>query len=194
MISLLVDVQRWPAVPTAPNNDPIIAISKSASLEIIMALLPPSSSKALPNLAPTAAPTALPILVDPVAETKGILVSFAIHSPTSLPPIIKLQTPSGTLFLLNTSSMICWQAMAHKGVFSEGFHIHTSPQTQASIVFQLHTVTGKLKAEMIPTIPRGWYCSYIRWPGRSLCIVNPYNCLDKPTAKSQMSIISCTSP
>src|SRR5882724_2468424 len=133
----------------------MIAISRSASLVIIIALFPPSSSKALPNLAPTAAPTALPILVEPVADTNGILVSAAIHSPMSLPPTTRLQTPSGTLFFLNTSAMICWQATAQSGVFSEGFHIQTSPQTQPSILFQLQTATGKLKAEMIPTIPKG---------------------------------------
>ena len=72
--------------------------------------------------------------------------------------------------------------------------MQTSPQIQAKAVFQAQTATGKLNAEIIPIIPSGWYCSYILWPGRSECIVSPCNCLDKPTAKSQISIISWTSP
>src|SRR5215208_3994737 len=139
MMSRLVVVQRCPAVPTAPNKHPFTAISISASFEIIIALLPPNSSSALPSLAATAAPTALPMRVEPVAEIRGTRLSFAIHSPASRLPMIKLQTPSGTLFLANTSATICWQATAQREVFSEGFHIQTSPQTQASMLFQLHT-------------------------------------------------------
>ena len=48
----------------------------------MIALLPPSSNKDLPNLSATLAPTILPILVEPVAETKGILSSLVINSPT----------------------------------------------------------------------------------------------------------------
>src|SRR6478735_6925283 len=128
----------------------------------MMALFPPNSSRLLPSLDPTAAPTALPILVDPVAETSGIRSSFASHSPTSLPPITRQLTPSGTLHSRNTSAVIFWQAMAQSGVFSDGFHTQTSPQTHESAVFQLHTATGKLKAEMMPTTPRGCHCSYMR--------------------------------
>src|SRR5687768_571207 len=155
MINLLVVVHRCPAVPTAPNREPSMAMSRSASFVMMMALLPPNSSNDLPNLAATTAPTAFPILVEPVADNKGILVSAAIHSPTSRSPTIKPQTPSAILFFLNTSAMICWQATAQSGVFSDGFHTQTFPHTQASILFQLHTATGKLKAEMIPTIPSG---------------------------------------
>ena len=39
--------------------------------------------------------------------------------------------------------------MAHKLVFSLGFQMHTLPQTQASILFQLHTATGKLAGGII---------------------------------------------
>src|SRR5689334_11028063 len=172
-MSRLVVVHRWPAVPTAPNRAPTMAMSKSACSDIMMALFPPNSRRALPSLEPTAAPTALPMRVEPVAETSGMRGSFAIHSPASLPPTIRLLTPSGTLFLLNTSDTICWHAIAHNGVFSEGFQTHTSPQTHDSMLFQLHTATGKLKAEIIPTTPNGCHCSYILWPGRSLCMVNP---------------------
>ena len=52
-ISRLVDVQRWPQVPTAPKILARIAISKSALGVIIIALLPPNSNMVLPSRAPT---------------------------------------------------------------------------------------------------------------------------------------------
>ena len=69
-----------------------------------------------------------------------------------------------------------------------------SPQTSASAAFHDQTATGKLKAEMIAHGPNGCQVSVMRWPGRSEAMASPYNCRDRPTAKSQMSIISCTSP
>src|ERR1700760_4347837 len=101
-----------------------MAIFRSASAETMMALLPPSSRIERPRRAATAAPTDLPMRVEPVAETRAMRVLAA-----------------------NTSSTMCWQARAQSGVFSEGFQIQVLPQTQASILFQLHTATGKLKAE-----------------------------------------------
>ena len=127
-----------------------------------MALLPPSSNKLLPKRPPTVCPTILPIRVDPVAEIKGTRSSLVINSPTVKSPFIKLKIPSGKLFSLSTCAISFWQAIALNGVFSDGFHTHTSPQTAASILFQLQTATGKLKAEMIPTIPIGCHCSYMR--------------------------------
>ena len=47
-----------------------------------MALFPPSSNNDFPNLAPTSLATILPILVEPVAEIRGILLSFVMYSPT----------------------------------------------------------------------------------------------------------------
>ena len=46
-----------------------------------MALFPPNSSNVFPNLEPTFSATFLPILVEPVAETKGILISEDNSSP-----------------------------------------------------------------------------------------------------------------
>ncbi len=85
---------------------------------------------------------------------------------------------------------MAWQAMAVRGVFSDGFQITVSPATRAIIAFQAQTATGKLKAVMTPTGPSGCHCSARRWSGRSLAIDSPYSCRLSPTAKSQMSIIS----
>src|SRR6478735_6882333 len=166
MINLLVVVQRCPAVPTAPNTQPINAISRSASFDMMMALLPPSSKMVFPSLAATAVLTALPMRVEPVADKSGTRVSLHNHSPTSLPPCIKPFTPSGTLFFSNTSATIFCTAIPHKGVFSLGFQMLTLPQTHDSALFHAHTATGKLKADIMATIPTGCHCSYMRCAGR----------------------------
>ena len=77
---------------------------------------------------------------------------------------------------------------------SDGFHTRVSPQTSAIAAFHDHTATGKLKAVMTPTTPSGCHVSISRCPGRSEAMVLPYSWRDSPTANSQMSIISCTSP
>ena len=89
---------------------------------------------------------------------------------------------------------MAWTAAAVSGVFSDGFQMTLLPHTNAKAAFHAHTATGKLNAEMTSTGPSGCHCSIIRWPGRSLAMVRPCNCRERPTAKSQMSIISCTSP
>src|SRR5439155_195109 len=56
------------------------------------------------------------------------------------------------------------------------------------------TATGKLNAVTMPTGPSGCHCSINRWLGRSDAMVSPCSWRERPTANSQMSIISCTSP
>ena len=63
--------------------------------------------------------------------------------------------PFGRPLAEKTSAAIFWHARAQNGVFSLGFQRVTSPQIQARAVFQLHTATGKLKAEIMPTTPNG---------------------------------------
>ena len=159
-----------------------------------MALLPPSSSRLRPRRLAVASATALPMRVLPVADTSGTRASAAMVLPSVTSEVIRHETPSGTPFFWSTSPMMRWQARAVSGVFSDGFQMHTSPHTQAIMAFQDHTATGKLNADIMPTMPTGCHCSYIRCMGRSECIVRPYNWRDSPTAKSQISIISWTSP
>ena len=68
---------------------------------------------------------------------------------------------------------MCCTAMAQSGVRGEGFHTVTSPQMAAMKAFQDHTATGKLKAEITPTTPKGCHCSYMRCCTRSECMVRP---------------------
>ena len=127
----------------------------------MMALFPPNSRIVLPNLSATVFDTWRPIRVDPVKETIGTRLSLFNKSPEAF-PITRFETPSGILLFFNTSRMMFWQAIAQSGVFEDGFQIQTSPQTHAIMEFHDQTATGKLNAEMIPTIPSGCHCSYIR--------------------------------
>jgi hypothetical protein len=104
-----------------------------------------------------------------------------------------LKTPAAP-WSAATRLAMCWVATAASGTDEAGFHTIVSPHTAASAAFHDQTADGKLKAVMIPTMPSGCHCSYIRWPGRSECVITPYSWRDRPTANSQMSIISCTSP
>ena len=155
MINLLVEVHLCPAVPTAPKTAPMILILMSAFSVMMMALFPPNSRIDFPKRLATFCPTILPTLVEPVKETKEILLSLTNASPISWSAITKLEIPSGSPFSLATSAKIFWQAIAQSGVFSDGFQTTTFPQIQANDAFQAQTATGKLKAEITPTIPSG---------------------------------------
>ena len=108
------------------------------------------------------APILLPTAVDPVTDIRGILLSATKLSPiTPDLAIIILKTPSGTLFLLSTSLIIFCTAIAVSGVLELGFHTITLPATAAIMLFHAHTATGKLNDVIRPSIPSGWYWSYI---------------------------------
>ena len=68
---------------------------------------------------------------------------------------------------------MCCTASAVRGVFGDGFHTLMLPQMAPRNEFHAHTATGKLNAEMMPTIPSGCHCSYMRCCGRSECMVRP---------------------
>ncbi len=162
-------------------------------------MLPPSSSSTRPNRAATRGATTRPIRVEPVALTSATRGSSTSAAPTSAAPSTISDRPAGAGAPLAANrararAKIASHASAHSGVFSEGFHTTLSPHTSASAAFQAHTATGKLKALITPTTPSGCQVSIMRWPGRSDAIVRPYSWRDRPTAKSQMSIISWTSP
>ena len=112
-------------------------------------------------------------------------------SPIDEPgPMTSEKIAGSTPLAWQTAAAIFVQAMAVSGVCEEGFHSVASPHTTASAEFQAHTATGKLNAEIMPITPSGCHCSYMRCCGRSECMVRPYSWRLRPTAKSQMSIIS----
>ena len=91
-------VQRWPAVPSAPNKIARTASSRSASSATMMALLPPSSRMLRPNRRATVSATRRPASVEPVKLISGRRGSLIIRSPTTRPlPMSRLNTPSSAV-------------------------------------------------------------------------------------------------
>ena len=95
-------VQRWPAVPAAPNTTARMAMSKSACSLTMTALFPPNSNKERPRRWATAVPTLTPMRVEPVADTNGMVLSLLINSPMRPSPMTRFKTPSGTSLSFNT--------------------------------------------------------------------------------------------
>src|SRR5436190_9695733 len=164
MITRRVDVQRCPAVPTAPKKIDCTAMSRSALGVTINALLPPSSRMVRPSRPLTALATLNPILVEPVAETKGIRGSSANFWPTVLrSPISNVKIAGSAHVSRQTRSAIFVTAIAVSGVFSDAFQIVASPQTAARAAFHDQTATGKLNEVITATTPNGCHCSNKRY-------------------------------
>ncbi len=187
-------VHRWPAVPAAEKVTPRTTSSMSDDGAMIAALFPPSSSSVRPKRPVTTGPTAAPIAVDPVALIEREIGWAAIAIAASGPPATSSNNPSGAPHAAAARRASSIVADDDSNVLSDGFHTTGSPHTMASAAFHDHTATGKLKALITPIGPIGCHVSLRRWSGRSDAIVNPCSWRDSPTARSQMSIISCTSP
>lgn len=99
--------------------------------------------------------------MEPVKLINANLVSSTSFSPISLPPVQRVSTDFGIPFLSRTSIIILVQAIPHKGVVGEDFHIVRLPQTAATQKFQPKTAVGKLKAEITPIKPKGFHYSII---------------------------------
>lgn len=98
------------------------------------------------------------------------------------------------LFFLRTSWTIFVVAIVINEVVGEPFHNRRFPHTNAIAAFQAKTAQGKLNAVIIPTTPIGFQTYIIMWFGLSDGRISPPICLDRPQAKSQISIASWTSP
>ncbi len=72
--------------------------------------------------------------------------SAANHSPTGRSPHTKLKIAGSTPTWAQTSAAILVQAMAVKGVFSDGFQSTVLPVTAAIIAFHDQTATGKIES------------------------------------------------
>ena len=67
-----------------------------------------------------------------------------------------------TPFFLNTPATMLVTAIEVKFVVGAPFHNIKLPHTNAIAMFQPYTAAGKLKAVMIPTIPKGFQRSIIK--------------------------------
>ncbi len=93
---------------------------------------------------------------------KGIRLSWSMASHIGRFPITRLNTPVYVI-LVHHRGIDVLVAMAVSGALELGLnkHLHTT----ASRAFQDQTAAGKLNAVIMPTIPSGCHCSYIRWDG-----------------------------
>jgi hypothetical protein len=107
--------------------------------------------------------TLCPIADDPVNDTSSNLLSLINYSPTSFPdPTTMVRTPSGQLFLFNTSATILVEAMVTKETEEAPFHTVKLPVAIAMARFQKNTAFGKLKAEITPIKPNGFHYSIMK--------------------------------
>ena len=94
--------------------------------------------------------------------TQSISLRISIREGSGIGLIVYQETHAVTTNQFGLFDIQVGNGTPVSGVFSDGFQMHTSPQTHASIVFHDHTATGKLKALITPIGPKGCHCSYIR--------------------------------
>jgi hypothetical protein len=82
MINLRVEVQRCPAVPTAPKTAPGTVIFISASGVTMIALFPPNSNNDFPNVAAQLALQFSPFLLNLLQILMEFFYRVVIISPT----------------------------------------------------------------------------------------------------------------
>src|SRR3546814_9597432 len=148
-------VQRWPAVPTAPNTIAGIASFRSAVSSTIIALLPPSSSSERPMRLATRSPTWRPTLVEPVKLTRPMRLSSTKVWASSVPASLNRKKMSGKPHFFSASFQIFIEAIAANGVLGEGFQMQMSPQAADTKAVQAQHVAGKLNAEKNQTMQNG---------------------------------------
>eukprot|EP01139_Manchomonas_bermudensis_P014491 Amastigsp_a508540_93.p2 type:complete len:383 gc:universal Amastigsp_a508540_93:1587-439(-) len=185
-----VDVQRCPAVPTAPKSTARTAMSTSPSSWTMTALLPPSSRIERPKRPWTVTPTLRPMCVEPVNDMSGSRVSADMASPMATSPQTSAEIAPGSLLASSTEAMIREVATEQSGVDGAPFHTEVLPHTMPSAAFHPKTATGKLNAETTPMTPMGFHCSRRTCPGRSEGMICPLSVRESPTAKSHMSMYS----
>ena len=145
---------------------------------------------------PPSAPTARPIAVEPVAETSGTRGSSTSASPTSAPPTI-----TSTSAVRGVAEPLA--ALAGTAPGRRARSAASSPTASRSPGRRRRAPARRSSPDRDREVERGDDADRPQrmprspssgGPGRSEAIVRPYSWRDRPTAKSQMSIISCTSP
>jgi len=156
-----VEVQRWPAVPTAPKKIDCVAIFRSAVGQTMSALLPPSSMMSS-QPAMDCFRHVQTIATDPVAEINGIRASSANFWPTLFrSPISKLKIAGSAPLSRQTRSAIFVTAIAVNGVFSDASKCRVTTDRGQRRVPRPDR-DGKLNAVITATSPSGCHCSINR--------------------------------
>ncbi len=193
-IAVPSDVQRWPAVPKPPNSAPSTARSTSASSITTIGFLPPSSRHGDWTWRPHSSPILEPTALEPVKPT---LSTSPSSSALSSPPNVaapsactRLSTPPGTPPAWKMRTI----ASPSAGEYSAGFQTTALPHRIAGTRYHAGTATGKLPAVMMAATPTGMRNVKSCLSGISDGTVCPYRRRPSPMKKSQVSMISCTSP
>ena len=169
-----VDVQRWPAVPTAPNR-----IARTASSRF--GVFGDDDGVVAAELENGAAEAAGDDFGDVPADR-----CRAGERHKRQPAIVEHRFADRAARSDGQGEHAAHAVIGHhaigdvlhgdrrqSGAGSAGFQTTGSPHTAASAAFHDHTATGKLNAVITPIGPSGCHCSIIRWPGRSDAIVSP---------------------
>ena len=131
---------------------PLSTASASASLNIILAPLPPSSKLTLLKSFAAFSEIKAPALVEPVNETiltSGWLVKA---SPVTAPsPLTKLKTPSGNFI----SSIISANIIEDKGAISDGLSTIVQPVAIAGITLRQTWFIGQFQGVINAQTPFG---------------------------------------
>ena len=115
----------------------------SASGNIIVGDLPPSSKDTFFKLPDAALVIIFPTSVEPVKATLSTIGCSAKGAPASSPkPVTILSTPSGNI---PASFIISINLKADKGVCSAGFIITVQPAVNAGAIFQAAIKSGKFQ-------------------------------------------------
>ena len=160
-----------------------------------MGFLPPSSRQADCRCRPVSSPIRAPTSLEPVKPTLSTRpASSACSSPAKvcLPVgVDHVEHPVGSPPPRQNSS---WKAAAAAAEYSAGFHTTALPHSSAGTMYQDGTATGKFPAVITATTPTGLRNVNSCLSGISLGTVWPYSRRPSPRKKSQVSMISCTSP
>ena len=189
-------VQRWPAVPAAAKTMPRTARSRSADGATIAPLLPPSSSSASAEARGDAR-------ADGPAHRhrsgrgnqRHAWIGDESLADFAAPPITTCEIAGGCTDVVGGVARNRLAGERGERRLLRRLPHHRVAADQRDAAFHAQTATGKLNAEMTPTGPERMPLLHqaVAGPlaGRSSCRKAGG---DRPTANSQMSIISCTSP
>ena len=148
----LAAVQRWPEVPKALHTTLSSASWSSASSQMTIGFLPPSSRLTRLSVSAARRLMSMPVSVWPVKEMTRTSGCSTSAWPTSVPdPVTTFTTPSGMPPSISSST----KRTAQAGVSDAGLMTAVFPQISAGKSFQPGIATGKFQGVISPTTPIG---------------------------------------
>src|SRR5262249_13617240 len=129
------------------------ASSRSASANMMLAPLPPSSKETFLSVVAEAAMMALPVVVSPVNEIQSMPACRVRASPAPPPPKpwTTLKTPAGNPAALTISP----SKVAVYGVHSAGLSTQLFPMARQGAIFQVARYRGRFQGVIKAATPTG---------------------------------------